>query len=134
MSTKMSVNKAEISRGVVGARKHDPVEQRTIALVGQSGSVYRFNVYPMGTEQSAVAAVYCLLVRDSNGHLDVVFVDQSVNVFTRLQTHYRRPCFESCGANRIGIFEEQVEDKRLAIEDDLARGLMPCCNRSLAIG
>ena len=56
------------------------------------------------------------------------YVGQTGDLSTRFETHHKQSCFDRHGANRICIYEEQLERTRLVIEQDLIDNYHPVCN------
>ncbi len=104
----------------------------TIDLQGQSGQKYTFNIYKWGTEFKDIGAVYYISNRQENAdgswsHTNI-YVGQTEDMSGRFDDHHKALCFKDHNANAIGVHQEENEDSRLFIEEDLIEGLNLPCN------
>ena len=104
----------------------------TIDLQGQSGQKYTFNIYKWGAELKDIGAVYYISNRQENAdgswsHTNI-YVGQTEDMSERFDNHHKAECFDSYNVSAISIHQEEGEDSRLEIEDDLITALDPPCN------
>jgi hypothetical protein len=101
-------------------------------LTGQSGTIYAFQVYPLGTPFKEVGGVYVISRRtakaDGGGNHDIYYVGQTSTLAERFNDHHKAEHWERREANCISVFVEENERVRLAIEADLVAAFNPCCN------
>ncbi len=104
----------------------------TITLTGASGKKYEFNIYPFGTEFEAIGAVYYISKRtqkaDGNGEHSRIYIGQSANMSERFDDHHKADCFNNHQANCHSIYQEDNQEKRILIEEDLIKAYKPPCN------
>jgi hypothetical protein len=104
----------------------------TLILTGASGTDYKFNVYPYGTEFKEMGAVYYISKRtekpDGSGSHSKIYIGQTGDLSERFDDHHKEPCFKKNNANCHSIHSETDERKRLNIEKDLIDALNPPCN------
>lgn len=105
----------------------------TVTFKGKSGSSYDFEIYPIGQAFNSVGAVYVILKYELNpgGAGEYwyrhVYVGETGDLSTRFDSHHKQDCFDSHGANRIGVHVDNSEKSRMAKEADiLAGGQWPC--------
>lgn len=105
---------------------------------GASGDLYRFELYPMGTEFHPNVGGVFLFVAPVPGNYGAVYVGETEEfndrLFTRLTRH---PRFESArrhGATMLGVHLVTAGvAERARIEADLRQKLNPPCNALDAI-
>jgi hypothetical protein len=99
---------------------------------GQSGTAYRFTVFPLGTKIRKRAGLYVIANRshdDSSGHQHhVLYVGQTEDLSQPFEKHHKAQAFERSGANCICLHAEESEDCRVEKERDLVAGIRPACN------
>lgn len=92
-------------------------------ISGRSGTKYTFAMYPFPGSWKPLGAVYIITKRevrtDGKGYNTHIYVGQTGDLSTRYERHHRKPCFDTHGANCIGIFLEEDEQRRLDIETDI---------------
>ena len=104
-----------------------------VELVGQSGTKYDFEIYPIGTRFGKnVAAVYAVLkqVPDPRGKTQTyIYIEETGNLRETFESHPKKVCFGLNGATCICIHQDDKETSRIAKEDDLRRTYNWICNR-----
>ena len=105
----------------------------TIQFTGQSGAVFKFEIYPSSVDFNEVGGVYFVTKRTENSEGGFshsrIYVGQTSDLSTRFDDHHRKHCFEKHQANCICVYVEEDERTRLSIEKDLRRKHNPPCNR-----
>ena len=104
----------------------------TITLTGVSGKEYEFNIYPFGTEFNAVGAVYYISKRTeksgSGWEHSRIYIGQTANMSERFDSHHKADCFNEHQVNCHSIYQENNQEERLFIENDLVEAYKPPCN------
>ena len=96
-----------------------------ITLRGKSGSTFDFEVYPWGQEFRPVGGVYVVLSSATDG---IIYIGQTGDLSERFDAHHKADCFTLYGKTHLGVYQEGVEARRLAIESDLIVNYRPPCN------
>ena len=104
----------------------------TLALSGESGHSYTFNIYPWGTDFKPLGAVYAVTKRapaQNGGYThSVLYVGETGDLSERFADHHKSDCFQRQNANCINILQEANPNTRLHIEADLIEKHQPHCN------
>ena len=103
----------------------------TLALKGDSGQTYEFNVYSYDTKFKAVGAVYGITRRTlSGGNYDhtTIYIGETGDLSTRFDDHHKESCFTEHNANCKCTHPDENEDSRLKKEADLINNYIPPCN------
>jgi predicted GIY-YIG superfamily endonuclease len=105
----------------------------TVTFKGSSGDSYEFNAYQWGTNfKEDYGAVYFVTKRtkktDGGYSHTSIYVGQTEDLSTRFDNHHKQECFDSHQKNCVCIYNEQDEDTRLEIEQDLIENYDPPCN------
>ena len=99
-------------------------------LVGESGKVWPFNVYPSTIRfNDFIPGVYLISTEDPAGGAEHVFIGETDNIDLTLSEHEKQSCFDQHGYNRIAFYKNASQEVRRSIVDDLASVLDPVCNR-----
>lgn len=105
----------------------------TYIFTGDSGTMYKFNVYPKDTNFKALGAVYFITQRyektPGNFHHHPIYVGQSGDISKRFDNHHRVNCFERHNWNCICIHQDSSEISRIQKERDLIERYDPDCNQ-----
>jgi len=95
----------------------------TMKVDSKSGTVYAFDLYPVGTSFKELGAVYIITKRtpksDGGGSHTYLYVGETGDLSTRFDDHHKQECFDEHGASCIGIHLDASEDSRLEKESDL---------------
>jgi hypothetical protein len=104
-----------------------------IAFPGASGKEYTFKLFPYNTEFKTVGCVYIVTVRRpvgggvSYGHT-ALYVGQTADLAKTWNSgHPRKNCFQEHNADFICVYDEDNEQARLAMVDDLKKKLQLKC-------
>lgn len=99
---------------------------------GQSGEVYRFKVYPLGTRLRKRGGLYVITSRFRNaggGYRHVpLYVGQSKDLSQPFEQHPSAEKTPHHGGNCICIQLDASEESRLAKQQDLVATFHPLCN------
>ena len=99
---------------------------------GESGTAYRFKIFPLGTRFRKISGVYVVgsRYRGTNGGRRFVplYVGNTEDFSLPMDQHHKAKDFTEQGANCICLQLDAVEDSRLAKQRDLIAGLHPACN------
>lgn len=95
---------------------------------GRSGTVYTYEIYPIGTNFVDKAGNYIFASRASYGKWAAHYVGQTVSLKDRLGSHEREACAIRQGATHIHAHRSQTLPLQLAEEVDLIASLQPHCN------
>ncbi|MEN6494487.1 MAG: hypothetical protein ABFD16_09350 [Thermoguttaceae bacterium] len=99
---------------------------------GQSGKVYRFKVYPLGTRLRKLGGLYVITSRFRNadgGYRHVpLYVGQSEDFSRPFKQHRGAENIQHHGGNCICIQLDDSEESRLAKQQDLIATYHPLCN------
>ena len=103
----------------------------SVTFTGDSGSKYKFDVYPWGTDFYPLGAVYVVTRRHKKGTSYIhakIYTGETGDLSERFDNHHKFNCFEAHKANCICIYAEQSKRLRRAIESDLLDDYNPPCN------
>jgi hypothetical protein len=97
------------------------------------GSLYQFEVHPIGTAFNPIAGVYVFVKPTGNGTWDAFYVGETGNLNERLNTALQRhQAWPRCcqrGATHIAVLPTGDSlSERLTIETYLRHQLRPPCN------
>jgi hypothetical protein len=99
---------------------------------GQSGTPYRFKVFPLGTRFRQRSGVFVVAnrSRDDDGHLQhsVLFVGHTEDFSHPLDGHAKAGDFAEEGANCICVQSDEKAASREKTEKDLVKAFSPKCN------
>lgn len=102
----------------------------TVTFTGQSGTEYRFNVYPRDTTFKDVGGVYIFSERDSQKRHTILYIGQTHSFEERrLKYHEKWECADPLGGNVICTRQVDNAERRRRIERDLIDGHNPPCNK-----
>jgi hypothetical protein len=108
------------------------VKVPTATFSGQSGQKYQFFVYPMNQAFKNVGAVYAVSRRYRNNRggysYNIIYLDETSDLATRLEKHNEWDCFARQYANCICSHLDNDRDSRLAKKEDLLRHCTLYCN------
>lgn len=102
-------------------------KEDTVAVTGQSGTRYDFDVYPWGTTFNPVGGLYLVLKKQTNNY-GILYIGQTGDLSERFDNHHQAQCFNRNGKTHIAVRSEGAEQRRLAIETDLIRNYNTSCN------
>lgn len=104
----------------------------TVALIGQTGKQYVFDVWEMDLNRiPRDGGVYAVTRRyDDEGTPShrVLYIGQALNLSTEFENHPKADCFVLHDANCICTFAVNDEEIRSAVEMDLVGYYHPRCN------
>jgi len=103
-------------------------DQETIIWVGASGKKYKYWIYAIGTEFSAVAANYIFAKETSTGKYSPIYIGQTGDLSERFDSHHKMSCIKSYGATHIHSHTNVNEQDRLDEEADLISNYNTPCN------
>jgi hypothetical protein len=100
---------------------------------GISGTVYQFQLHPVGTPYLARSGVYIFCKLAPNGNWDAVYIGETDNFNRRLTEqftlHHRWSCIRAAGATHICTLHVPGDlALREGIETDLRRLIQAPCN------
>ena len=99
----------------------------TIKLDSCSGSLYEFDVYPIGTNFKALAAIYFISKRNDDSSHSGIYLGITDDISNRFNKHHKEDCFNEHNANCISILINSSEEEREMIEKDiLCKYNFPC--------
>ncbi|MFD1157014.1 hypothetical protein [Roseovarius aestuarii] len=105
----------------------------TVTWTGNSGSQYRFDVFPVGTQFNPISGVYVACRRLITGQFEALYVGETQSFKDRLNVnagnHDGLRCAARNGMTHIGAIVSTSSAERLRIETDLRHGLNPSCNK-----
>lgn len=105
----------------------------TVQWNGQSGTQYKFEVYPIGQEFKPLSGVYVFCRPGKPGFLEALYVGETQSFYDRLNTGLRNhdgfKSAQRAGATHVAVMQVANAPQRLRIETDLRHGLNPVCNR-----
>ena len=106
----------------------------TVTWMAQSGKTYSTRLHPIGAKFTPTDGIYIFCRQTPQDRLAAIYVGETDNLQRRLSeqlaSHHRWDCIKAEGATHI--CELQVSGGaavRLAIEEDLRKGLDAPCNR-----
>jgi hypothetical protein len=110
-------------------------QYKSVDAVGLSGTRYKFEVYPLGTEFRAIPGLYIFSTPDAQGGWDAAYVGHSHDLQSRvgagLANHHCYLAALNAGVTHIGVCPFQGrESDRTAAEADLIAALTPRLNRT----
>jgi hypothetical protein len=101
-------------------------------LKGESGKMYRFRVYPLGTKFRKIGGVYLITNRYHNEGMGyrhkMLYVGQTEDFSQPFDQLGKVQEFQEHGANCICVQSDESADSRLSKEQDLLAALHPVCN------
>ena len=101
---------------------------QTINWPGQSGKLYSYHVYPIGTKFDAVPGNY-IFAKMVSGRWSPVYVGETSDLSERFDNHHKMPCIKRIGATHIHAHRNSGgTNARRAEESDLVRNFKPACN------
>ncbi len=99
---------------------------------GQSGTQYRFKVFPLGTRFRKLSGVYVVAHRgrDDDGRVRhaALYVGHTADFSEPLAEHDKSKDFAEHGANCICVQSDQLAESRVKKQQDLLASLSPQCN------
>jgi hypothetical protein len=105
-----------------------------VAFNGASGKEYKFDMYSLDTGfKESTGAVYFVTNRTimdmDVGHKHRgIYVGETNDLSMGITAHPKYACFLRHEANCLGIYDEESERTRLAIQRDLIDAYEPPCN------
>jgi len=106
-----------------------------ITFSGNSGEKYYFQVWPLETRFKSVGAVFFVTKREYTGGTfrrmshERIYIGQTENLADPLATQSQFTCFNKHGANCVCVHLDANQERRLAIERDLAANHSTSCNQ-----
>ncbi|HEX9673252.1 MAG TPA: hypothetical protein VGA12_07440 [Burkholderiales bacterium] len=106
-----------------------------ITFTGKSGEKYHFQAWSLDTRFKPLAAVYFVTKRArdnttySRSSHDGIFIGQTASLADPFGTESQFECFRKHGANCICILLLESEERRIAVEADLAIQHRTHCNQ-----
>ncbi len=99
---------------------------------GESGELYRFKLYSLGTKLRKLSGVYVITNRSCDGeggyrHV-ALYVGETEDFSQPFERHHKSEDFHKHGANCIGLQLDESEESRVAKQRDLVARFHPVCN------
>lgn len=104
------------------------IDTQTILWPGESGTKYKYWIYPIGKQLAAKGGNYIFAKKNAKGHWVPIYIGQTKNLNERFDNHHKADCINRNGATHIHAHLEPSEAARLAEETDLVRRWKPPCN------
>ena len=99
---------------------------------GDSGKVYRFKVFPLGTRLRKISGIYLIACRahgNDGGHRHKILYVGHTNDFSQpFEKHGKAKALVGLGANCICVQSDDSEASRVEKERDLVATFDPACN------
>lgn len=96
---------------------------------GQSGKIYPYHVYPIGTSFKSVPATYIYARQSEEGSWIPVYIAQTRDLHQRLEGYAKQECALLNGATHIHVhLSTQGQAARCEEERDLVLHWQPVCN------
>lgn len=100
---------------------------------GASGTQYKTELFPIGTQFNAVSGVYIICkAGTAPGRWKALYVGEAKSLYDRLNagggTHDGFVRATRSGATHIAVMRTDGDAERLRVETDLRHGLNPPCN------
>lgn len=102
----------------------------TTEFYGESGTMYKFLVYPAYTKFRDVSAVYIFCTKSTYGlgfDYSPLYIGETGELGTRIANHEKWECVNSYGCTHICVMTIPEKD-RLAAETDLRHKYFTPCN------
>jgi hypothetical protein len=105
-----------------------------ITFNGKSGEKYYFKAWPLQTRFNPLGAVYFVTKRAFNDKTyrrashESIYIGQTADLTAPLATPLHLACFDKHGANCICVYVDAIEERRLAIAQDLLAAHSTTCN------
>ena len=107
----------------------------SVTFGGKSGEKYHFQVWPLDTRFKSVSAVYFVTRRTYENSTyrrachDGIYIGQTENLSDSIAAHPQLERFRKYGANCICVYLLAVEERRIAVEQDLLAAHNTHCNQ-----
>ena len=107
----------------------------SVTFGGKSGEKYHFQVWPLDTRFKSVSAVYFVTKRTYENNTyrrachDGIYIGQTENLSDSIAAHPQLERFRKYGANCICVYLLAVEERRIAVEQDLLAAHNTHCNQ-----
>ena len=96
---------------------------------GKSGTVYQYEIYPIGHVFPAVAGNYIFAKEAAPGWWSSIYIGQTADLSERFDGHHKMPCIRAHGATHVHAHGNNGgEQARRAEEADLIANYNPPCN------
>jgi len=111
------------------------VRHGSVTFGGKSGEKYHFQVWPLDTRFKSVSAVYFVTkcTYENNTYRrachDGIYIGQTENLSDSIAAHPQLERFRKYGANCICVYLLAVEERRIAVEQDLLAAHNTHCNQ-----
>lgn len=103
--------------------------EKTIEWTGQSGTKYRYWVYPLGTGMKEAPGNYVFTRETEPLKWRPIYIGQTGDLSERFDNHHKMPCIRQNGATHIHTHTSSADEAtRKAEEDDLIERWHPICN------
>lgn len=109
----------------------EKTEVKTIDWSGQSGTNYKYWIYPIGTSFKDSPGNYIYSKETKPGYWSPVYIGQTNSLQNRLSNHEKESCSKRNGATHIHVHLSGNETSRLNEEKDLVVKWKPTCNEQL---
>ena len=106
-------------------------EAPTVKWEGQSGTIYPYHLFEIGTEFKQIPANYIFCKLNPSNLWTAIYIGETGDLSERFDNHHRWDCItEDYGATHICVHESSEDKKkRCAEESDLIANYDPPCNR-----
>jgi hypothetical protein len=107
----------------------------SVTFTGKSGEKYHFHAWSLDSRFKPLAAVYFVTKRArdnttySRASHDGIYIGQTANLADPFGTEAQFECFRKHGANCICIHLLEIEERRIAVEQDLITQHRTHCNQ-----
>ena len=98
----------------------------TMKLTGESGAIYEFKMFRIGTGFKSVPGCYAFARKAYEYSL--VYIGHTGDLSERFDDHHKEECIEDHGATMIGIHRTSSKAHAQRVEADLLRSYSPVCN------
>lgn len=103
--------------------------ERTIIWDGASGAQYRYWIYLIEDDFSAVPGNYMFAKLMSNGKFSPIYAGETSNLSERFDSHHKMDCIKNHGATHICVHQSAAEEEtRRSEESDVIEKWHPPCN------
>jgi len=96
---------------------------------GKSGKMYKYTIYDLGTQFSAVPGNYLFVKKLANGSHNILYAGETGDLSERFDDHHKMTCIMRQGATHIHVHKSSGDKKvRRAEEADIREEWDPPCN------
>ena len=108
------------------------MNEQKIEYKGQSGRMYEYLIYPIGTSFKDIPGNYIFAKETSPTKWWPVYIGQTSSLQNRLADHEKEACAKRNGATHVHVHaSSSSEAERKAEESDLIANYKPACNEQM---